>query len=586
VPALLRQRARLTPDDPAHWSLTSDGQWKRTTWCDAAAAVAAAARGLRTLGLKPGDRFGILAPSSARWDIAQLAAMAAGCAVVGLDPHDTTERLGRVAALCDLTAIVVQDAALLERLPPIIRQRLRLRLSFAAPTAPDLIAFDDLARGAPAAVADEDWDRSQAGDAALIVFTSGTTGAPKGIVYDHQQTCGAIASILQTFPDIAPGSRLACWLPLANLFQRMINLCAIGRGAQTYYVEDPRSIMQHVGRIAPHLLIGVPRFYEKLHAGIQTRIAAAPAWQRALAGWAITAGERRAAARREQRPLGNVDRLAVALADRLALNRIRSSLGANLRFLVSGSAPMPPWLLERLHGIGWLVLEAYGLSESIVPVAANQPDRFRFGSVGRPLPSVEIRLAADGELLLRGPGVSTTYLGEATAPERMDADGYLASGDYASVDEDGFISLRGRKSELIKTSTGRRIAPAEIEGQLRQVPDVEHAVVFGTNRPFLTALLALSEAAPKDPAALAASARAQIADAVETLPGYQRPAGVLLSRRALSIAEGHLTPNLKLRRARIEEDFRGELDALYELLSGEREPARARELGDVLLLSL
>ena len=597
IPQLLRSRAELSAGDPALWTFAPSAGWQLSTWGEYAASVAAAARGLCAHGLQRGDRIGILAPSSAYWDVAQIAALAAGATVVGLDPHDTGERLGSIVAASNLKAVFVQNDRLLELLPADARGRLRLVASFARSQSADVIAFDDLLRdGSGESPQSGSWDVSRAEDPALIVFTSGTTGEPKAIAYTHRQTCGAVASILRAFPDIEPGSRLACWLPLANLFQRMINLCAIGRGAQTFYVEDPKSVMQHVPRIAPHLFIGVPRFYEKLYAGIRDAIDARPGWRRRLADWAIAAGDRSARASRGGPPPSAGGRIAAAVAERLVLRPLRHRImGGNLRYFISGSAPMPIWLLERFHALGLPILEAYGLSESIVPVAANRPDSFRFGAVGLPLASSEVRLADDGELLLRGPGVFRAYLGDTA--RRVDSEGWLASGDYASIDGDGFVTLLGRKSELFKTSTGRRVAPANIEGQLRRIPYVEHAVVFGANRPVVVALLVVSAKAletrldghtfARATGDSAEAVREDIAAAVTALASWQRPAGVVLTTRPLSIEDGFLTPNLKLRRSRIEEAFGSHLEALYGLLANARQApvAQLRDGGDVVLLS-
>ena len=596
VPALVRARAEASADAPASWSLAGAAGWQPLPWRDCLNQVASVARGMRTAGLQTGDRVGILAPSCARWDIAQAAAMAAGGVVVGLDPHDTAERLGQVAAQCELAAVVAQDEALLEKLPDVVRGRLRFVATLAPAVTPGVVPFDSL-------VSDRDgrsagsWDYTRADDAALIVFTSGTTGEPRGIVYTHRQVCGAVASILQAFPDIEAGSRLACWLPLSNLFQRMINLCAVGRGAQTFYVEDPRQIMQHVATIAPHLFIGVPRFYEKLHAGIAEAISAKPPWQRGLARWAIRAGDRRARALRHGITLSAFARLAASVAENLVLRRIRTVMGGNLRYLISGSAPMPLWLLERFHALGFLVLEAYGMSESIVPVAANRPRRYRFGTVGQPMDGAEVKLAPDGELLLRGPGVFAGYLGEDGSAGRLDADGFLASGDYASIDGDGFVTLHGRKSEVFKTSTGRRVAPAVIESHLRQIAYVEHAVVFGANRPFLAAVLAVSEASLRnrlrggapaaDARATAEMVRADIAEATRDLPGYLRPAGVVLTTRPFSIADGLVTSNLKVRRRQVEAAFGAHLEDLFARLGNRpKTPEAIAYDDDVTLLAV
>jgi long-chain acyl-CoA synthetase len=596
VPGLLKARANTSPDEPALWALYGQTRWQSMTWRQFHDAVISAARGLRRLGLQRGDRVGIIAPSSPHWDIAQFAAMEVGGVVVGLDPNDTDQRLAQVAAQCGLVAVIAHDEALLARLGPVCRDGLRFVVTFMSPKTTSLVAFAELTRiGGVESEIDPNLPRAD--DVALIVFTSGTTGEPKGIAYTHEQVCGAVASMLQAFSDIEPGSRLACWLPLSNLFQRMINLCAVGRGAQIFYVEDPRDIMRYVVAISPHLFIGVPRFYEKLHAGIHEAIDAKPAWQRALVHWAIREGERRARALRSGVALGAFYGLTTMLADRLVLRRIRSMLGEHLRYLISGSAPMPVWLLERFHGLGFLVLEAYGMSESIVPVAANRPDRVRFGTVGQPLPASEIRLAADGELLLRGPGVFGGYLGEPASADHFDAEGFLASGDYASIDAEGFVTLRGRKSEVFKTSTGRRIAPALTESHLRQIPYVEHAVAFGASQPFLIAVIATSEAALRkrlgdrpmdaDPAATAAAVRADIASALAGLPGYQRPAGVVLTVRPLSVADGHVTPNLKVRRANVEASFRESVEALFDIIHNgpTGDFASVRDGGTVMLLS-
>ena len=225
---------------------------------------------------------------------------------------------------------------------------------------------------------------------------------------------------------------MACWLPLSNLFQRMLNFCAIARGAQIYYVRQPQEIMRHVVAIRPDVFIGVPRFYEKLHAGIVDQIEGMPAPRRRAALWGLRVGSRYRNDLRSGRGAGIALQLTHALADRLVLRRIRGAMGGNLRYMISGSAPMPRWLLERFEAIGWRVFEAYGLSENVIPVAANSPAAHRLGTVGRVMPGNEVRLAEDGELWVRGPGVCTGYLGDEAASPSTDADGYLATGDYAT----------------------------------------------------------------------------------------------------------------------------------------------------------
>ena len=559
VPGLLSARDAQTPDSVALWQLSADGKWVSTTWADYRKAVAALASGFKKLGLTQGDRVGIMAPSCKEWDYAQLGVLAAGGVAVGLDPYGLDEHTREIADRCKFSGVVLANPALLDKLGDEARQNLRFIVCIEPGKATDVVALATLMTEETP----DEWNQALPDGAATIIFTSGTTGTPKGIEYTHRQMCLAAASVLSAFPDISDGSHLACWLPLSNLFQRMINLCAIGRGAQTFYVADPREIMRYAPDIAPHVFIGVPRFYEKLHAGIQEAIAKKPTWQRKLAQWALRVGDRHANALRTKQPSGLLLQLQFAVAEGLVLSKLRGILGANLRFMISGSAPMPLWLLERFHAMGLPILEAYGLSENIIPVALNRPDHFRFGSVGQPLPGCEVRLADDGELLVRGPGVFGGYFGEDTNEARIDSEGFLTSGDFASIDTEGFISLIGRKSEIFKTSTGRRVAPTRIESLLRQLQHVEYAAVFGSGRLLPTALLVVSENVWKEEhGQFCRHLRAEAAQALASLPSYLHPAGIAVSTRMFSIAGGELTANLKMRRRNIEINYSAVLNEL------------------------
>jgi long-chain acyl-CoA synthetase len=573
VPGMLAARAELTPDDSALCDLAPSGEgWVGTTWEAYRQAVAVLSAGFRKLGVAAGDRVGIMAPSCREWDFAQLGILAAGGVAVGLDPYALDDQLRAVARQCNFVGLVLAHPSQLDKLDDALRERLAFVVCLDAAGVAGVASLAELLVTGDAG---NDWNHAQPEAPATIIFTSGTTGEPKGIEYSHRQLCLAAAAILSVYADVAQGSRLVCWLPLSNLFQRMINLSAIGRGAQTYYVADPRTVMAYVKSIEPALFIGVPRFFEKLHASIQEVIAQQPAWQQKLVRWALQVGDRRAAAARAGRRQGVGSRLQFLVADWLALGKLRGVFGRQLRFMVSGSAPMPIWLLESFHAMGFLVLEAYGVSENILPVSLNAPEAFRFGSVGRAVPGCDVRLAEDGELLVGGPGVFSGYLGEEGATVslsgQLDGDGYLASGDFASVDADGFITLIGRKSDIFKTSTGRRIAPASIESHLQQLPEVEQAVVFGTGRPQPVALLVLGvnawQVGRQDSFR---QLRAGLCEVNERLAEYQRPAGLLITARELTSADGDLTANLKLRRKVVEAKLSAQLLALFTLLDTAR----------------
>ena len=597
IPAMLQQRAESNPDSPALWSLSSDGTWSAILWAEYRDAVTRIATGLRNLGLSPGDRIGILAPSSPQWDFVQIGALMARGVVVGLDPHDRDVNLQTVVERCGLVALCILEPDDLARFGPGIRERLRFVITLQPARSGGATPYEDLL--AEPAIPGEAHAGPEPDEPATIIFTSGTTGSPKGIQYSHRQICLAIAAILEAFPEIGTESRVACWLPLSNLFQRIINMSAIGCGAQTYYVEDPRSIMRHVGSIAPHVFIGVPRFYEKLYAGLIDRVYSGPFWQRHLVDWALRVGALHASAVREGRRPALGWRWRYAAADRLVLRRLRGVLGSNLRILVSGSAPMPRGLLERFHAMGLLILEAYGMSENVIPIAMNRPNAYRFGSVGRTLQGNTVRVAEDGELWVQGAGVFSGYYGEAHDDGVLfDAEGYLATGDYGSVDTDGFITLTGRKSEIFKTSTGRRIAPTGIESALRDVPYVDHIMVVGANRPFPVVVLAVAaeawleldsaNAAPVSPAVRCDRLRHDLAPGLETLVDYQRPAAAVVTTQAFSVQGGELTANLKLRRKTVETAFGDHVEELYRLLgtSGGKPWQVELDQGRVVLCSL
>ena len=586
LPALLDARVRATPDAAAYAEKAADAGWRHTSWSEHYHRVRALARMLARQGLAPGDRVLILAPTSLAWERMQMAVLGCGAVAVGVDPRTADAHLEQIVRRVAPAALVVGEAGLLDRIPAEVATAAKFRLSLTREgERPGLLTLDVLADQPDQP---DPWGSAQADDPALVVFTSGTTGEPRGIAYSHRQVCLACEALLATFPQIEEGDRFACWLPLANLFQRMVNFFALQRGVTTYFVEDPRQLMALLPEIRPHMLIGVPRFYEKLYAGMAARIEAAGPL-RPLLRLALRVGEAQAAARRRRGRPAVAVRALHPLLDPLILARFRKALGGELRFLISGSAPMPVWLLERLHGLGLTVLEAYGTSENIIPIAANRLDAYRFGSVGRPLPGNEVRINAEGELEVRGPGVFAGYLDD---PERgmFAADGFLRTGDYAEWTDDGFLRLKGRRSEIFKTSTGRRIAPFAIEQRLLALPWVEHAMVTGAGRKFVLALLAVNPPALADWAkarglpegiadppdtALARALWQDVESAVAPLSAHERPAGCALVIRPFGIDSGELTPNLKLRRAQVEARYGPCLERLYaELEAGSAQRIR------------
>lgn len=607
IPALLEARVQRSPEAVAHWTLDSMGRWQPTTWVEYRRAVSRLAAGLQHIGLSPGQHIGIMAPTSQTWEHLQMAILMSGGVVIGIDPHDLDENVNEIAKRAGLVGLVVQNPSCLKKISTQVRKNLKFIVGIDG-TAHDnklepFVQLKELQKAKNQDSASSE-NKSRGSDPATIVFTSGTTGTPKGIMYTHKQVSLACRSILETFNDIKEGSNLVCWLPLSNLFQRMINFCAIVIGGSTYFVENPREIVKYLPSVNPHIFIGVPRFFEKLYSGIMDKVTQKPSWIQTLIGCALKVGDAYAGSLRQRKRPALLTWIFHMILDRLVLKRLRRVMGSNLKYMVSGSAPMPQWLLERFHAMGVLILEAYGISENIIPVAANRPDAVKFGTVGKPLPGNETALLDDGELLVKGPGIFSGYYNDESQKGSLTSDGYLATGDYAEIDNEGFITLTGRKSEIFKTSTGRRIAPVGIEDRIRRVSYIEHAVVFGAGKKFLVALLSVScsllfsrakglnltfgENEETIPPALYDTIKQDVIREVAPLPKYQRPAGLLLTPHPFTVNGGELTGNLKLRRKNIEEKFKQEINELYAKIEKAQESRTGKHdyTEDILVYSL
>lgn len=575
----LRDQALREPNKTAIFSRVPAGAWQGITWKEFWDRVITLSNGLKAHGLRPGDRLAIILSNGLEWELTHFAALACGATIIGLDAHDTAQRLEKVLAHADVNALVVGSEAILAKLGP-RAQRTKFIVCLSKPQ----IGSGDV-RFLSWEQINSPLDKAavillslpEKNDAATIIYTSGTTGEPKGILYSHGQLALACNAILATLPPARPDARFVCWLPLSNLFQRVMNLCAIATGASLYMVADPLKVLDFVQEIEPDVFIGVPRFYEKFATGIKVKLASEKGLKRHIANWALSVGRRNAAAKKAGIQLAPFLQLQYALADRLVLRRLRGLLGNRLQYLISGSAAIPIWILEFFESFGCLVLEAYGLSENILPIAMNTPGAYRFGTVGKVIADNEVKLDDDGEVLVKGPGLFNGYLGDPGSFERATKDSYYRTGDFGSFDELGFLRLTGRKSEIIKTSAGRRIALPAIESVLRELPWVDHAVVVGAGRKCLAAVLTCDQKSRHNPSEIRSELVAKIS---AKLSRQEQPAAALILARTFSVDGGELTPNLKLRRAEIERKYADLIDNLFRSLD---KTAQAAEPAEFLL---
>lgn len=588
VPELLAIRAQTSPQTVAYREYLNGEEWDTRTWSDYWETVQRVAAGLKTQGVVKGHCIAIMLPTSFEWDVMDRAALLLGAIVVGIEPHASPDHIEFVIQNSGANVLFVKNAPL------------------DAPSLDTLRTLDMVValegQVGDAEVNSVSWQsllkvetESEIGavvsgdDPATLIYTSGTTGTPKGILYTHAQVMAACESILQAFGAGENYPRWICWLPLANLFQRIFNLCAMGAGASIYLVDDPLQVMQRVESAKPSVFIGVPRFYEKLYAGIMSRIESMPGWQKSLVKKAIsTALNYQQVLRAGKQPPLALS-LQYRLADKLVLGKLRQVMGGEMRLMLTGSAACPIGVLEFFHAIGLPLLEAYGMSENIIPMSANRPDEFCLGSAGKPLQYNEIRVEESGEILVKGRGVFGGYLGSDKHCDSFTSEGFFRTSDYGYFDAEGFLHLKERKSEVIKTSTGRRISLVRIESVLRQVPMIDQVIVIGSGKKLLIAVVTLEQdwvptLSQDKPLALEQIAKA-VSSAGDVLAKYERVAGCVVLTKSFSVGEGELTPNLKLRRAAIESNYAEHIERLYELLeSGARMEGETENAGKEVLV--
>lgn len=569
ISSLVADRARISPDAVALCHRAGAAAWQPITYAALASTVERLARGLAGRGLERGDRIAIFSRTRVEWLLVELAAMFAGLVVVGLDRHAPSDTLVRILDEAQPSALFVDEPSALAALPASSLAGIRLivtgqpmgedrRSGVSVVDWSELLAATGVANEKRSAFSEHDDAQSPA----ALLYTSGTTGAPKGILFRQMHLVVACQAILTAFPMLAASrGKTLCWLPMAPLFQRMMNYVALAAGVTIYFVEDPAEVLAVAREVRPTYLIAVPRLFEKLHGEIQQRLSRLP---QPFRGQSLDRDARDARA-------GFVERVSAALVART----VRRTFGGRVEFVVTGSAPMPVWLLQYFRRCGVLLLEAYGLSENTVPIAANRFDAFRFGSVGKLLPENEVRFAEDGELLVRGPGLFDGYW----SPAGIDtsgfaADGFFATGDVGAVDDDGFLYLTGRKSDVFKTSGGLRISPSKIEAHYRRLPYIDQIVVFGHGRPFVGALVRVNQrlvqdidgdgvTSASDRRKLRVKVEADIAALGAELPGHERIRRFELLEHPFALDRGEMTPSLKLRRDTILRNYREVIDAMY-----------------------
>jgi len=601
VCAELAAAAQDWPDRPAYSSRAGhDAGWDTTTWAQIREQALVLAAGLVALGLRPGERVALMLPNRLEHVLADLAAVHAGGVPVTFYPTLTAEQIAYQAADCDARIAVLDGAAEVDRWEPVLAQlpgleHVIVRDPAVCPAAGPFRTWTDFA-----ALSASEWPAQSAevearvaaigpADPVTMLYTSGTTGTPKGVVTTHASVVYELAAV-RGVGNARPHTRWVSYLPLAHIAERMFTLyLAIDGGWHVHFCPDATiGLLPALAAVRPTAFFGVPRVWEKIQAGIGARLAAETDEQRqaAVAG-AMDVGLRYVESTQYGQRTPPELATAFARAEERVLRPIRALLGLDqAEVVMSAAAPLPPEVGTFFAGLGLRIMDVYGMTETTGAFTANSDAEFRLGTVGRPLPGTELRIAADGEIVTRGPLNTPGYLNlpDRTA-ELLDPDGWLHTGDIGTVDEDGFLRVIDRKKELIITAGGENVPPAMVENLLVAHPLIGQALAYGDGRPYLVALLTL------DPEMTAVWARgrglptgsqteltlteltehpevlsevaAAVAAANQRLARVQQVKAWRLLPAEWTADSEELTPTLKLKRRIIHTKYADAIDSLY-----------------------
>ena len=594
VARMLTDRVAASPDAEAfRWPVPGPGDtetWKSLTWAETGARVTELAAGLLSLGLRPEQRVIVFAPTRVEWVLADLAINSAAGATTTVYPSSLPEDVQHIVTDSEAVIAFVDDeskAAVLRELAGSPDLHHVVLLDGSGDGSERELSLDALAeRGRELLAGDPDAvtkviDGIGPEDLATLIYTSGTTGRPKGVrlVQDNWTYEGAG---IQQLDFLRPDDLQYLWLPLSHSFGKVLMAAQLQIGFATAVDGRIDKIVENLAVVRPTFMAGAPRIFEKVHNRVIASVEAEGGIKAKLFAAAFRTGRKHSAVVQAGGRPGRALTLRHAAADKVVLSKLRERFGGRIRVFVSGSAPLSRDVAEWFHAAGMLVVEGYGMTETSAATAVNLPTAFRFGTVGRPLPGIELRTASDGELLVRGPGVMRGYHGlpEATA-ETLDAEGWLHTGDIGEVDADGFLRITDRKKDLIKTSGGKYVAPQPIEVAFPVLCGLaSQFIVHGDGRNYVTALITLDPDAlaqwatansvtESDPAALARreDVRAVVAAAVAELnSGLNRWETIKDFRildHDLTVESGELTPSLKLKRRVVEQRYKDVLDDMY-----------------------
>ena len=562
APALWRYVLERRWPAPAYLEEQPDG-WREVSWDEAARRVDALSRALLARGVRRGDVVAVLARTRLEWILLDWAIMNVGAVVVGIYPTSTAPECAYILEHSEAVLAFAEDATQRDKLESVRGELPQLREVVTFAQLPELEAEGQAHAAAHPDALEAAAREIDENDLGTLIYTSGTTGPPKGCMLTHKNL---VTAALRVRTNMRDGSdTVLLFLPLAHTFGRLAHQAAAYYGSTVALVSDATRVAEALGAVRPTILPAVPRIYEKIHAGVLDRIENEHGVKRTLGLWALGVGSRASRLRRAGRSVPLVLRVQERIADKLVFAKVKERLGGRLRVGVSGAAPLGIDVLEFFHSLGMLVIEGYGLTETASSLSVNDPDAFKFGTVGRAVDGCEVRLDDDGEILVRSDTVFAGYYKEPEATAAaFTADGWFRTGDVGEIDEDGYVKITDRKKDLIITAGGKNIAPQNLENALKASRFVSQALVVGDRRPYIVALITLEwpevEASRRDAQELVQEI---VDDVNRDRVRVEQIKRFTILPRDFSQEEGEVTPTLKLRRKIVHEHFADEIEKLY-----------------------
>ncbi|MEZ4393895.1 MAG: long-chain fatty acid--CoA ligase [Polyangiales bacterium] len=579
-----------TPSREAFQFPRGDG-WKSMTWKEVGEQVRALASGLRALGLEDEQRVGILCTTRLEWVLADLAVMCAAGATTTVYTATLADDCAYILNDSRSVVLFVEDKKQLDKIASVRDQLPSLRQVVVIDGEGGYdgwaISWSELLEKGRAhdAASPDDYERVARGvraeSLATLIYTSGTTGRPKGVELTHANWVYE-GEAIRELGLLKEDDVQYLWLPLAHSFGKVLECAQVRIGFSTGIDGRVDKILEGMAAVRPTFVAAVPRIFEKVHAKVVGGAKDAGGLKWKIFQWAVGVGREASKVIQGGGTLSGLLEFKYDIATKLVFSKLHARFGGNLKYFVSGSAPLSREVADFFHAAGVIILEGYGLTESSAATFVNRPGNYRLGTVGLPMPGTTVKLAEDGEILIKGPGIMRGYhnLAEQTA-EALDAEGYLHTGDIGVVEDDGFLRITDRKKELIKTSGGKYVAPSNLEGRLKALsPLLSQVLVHGNNRNFCTALVTLDPDALKGWAAAQgiaetdvakltqhAAVRASIQSAVDqlnaTLARYESIKKFSILQADFSVESGELTPSLKMKRKEIERRNQAVLDGFY-----------------------